>query len=204
MTEPASVDAVSENLSSKLPTGAVLSSLRPRHFVLATLLAATGVAIGDVLLAVSRATLPVPAVARSSAMAAAVGFYGVPALLFGVWMAVGLVYGVLTRQTHALSGRHGLQAVMFVALGVYFVYFWTRSGQTLAMQTWHIRLVTRSGGRVSPVRAASRYLLAWLWFLPALAGWWLSGLSVGGAVITWKTWIGSLSIMRFPSGVVTS
>ena len=87
MTEPASVDAVSENLSSKLPTGAVLSSLRPRHFVLATLLAATGVAIGDVLLAVSRATLPVPAVARSSAMAAAVGFYGVPALLFGLLAA---------------------------------------------------------------------------------------------------------------------
>ena len=102
-------------------------------------------------------------------------------LLFGVWMAVGLVYGVLTRQTHALTGRHGLQAVMFVVLGLYFVYFWSRSGQTLAMQTWHIRLVTRTGERVSVLRAACRYALAWLWFLPALLGWWLSGLKVGGA-----------------------
>lgn len=132
---------------------------------------------------------PAPAVPSSSPEAATVPgirrrlacFLYEGVLLFGVWMAVGLVYGVLTRQTHALSGRHGLQAVVFVALGVYFVYFWTRSGQTLAMQTWRIRLVTRSGARVSAARAACRYLLAWLWFLPALAGWWLSGLKVGGA-----------------------
>lgn len=132
---------------------------------------------------------PAPAVTSSSPEAATVPgirrrlacFLYEGVLLFGVWMAVGLVYGVLTRQTHALSGRHGLQAVVFVALGIYFVYFWTRSGQTLAMQTWRIRLVTRNGARVSAARAACRYLLAWLWFLPALAGWWLSGLKVGGA-----------------------
>ena len=122
------------------------------------------------------AALPVPGIRRRLAC-----FIYEGVLLFGVWMAVGLVYGVLTRQTHALSGRHGLQAVMFVVLGLYFVYFWSRSGQTLAMQTWHIRVVTRSGERVSALRAACRYLLAWLWFLPALAGWWLSGLQVGGA-----------------------
>lgn len=120
--------------------------------------------------------LPVPGIRRRLAC-----FVYEGVLLFGVWMAVGLVYGVLTRQTHALNGRHGLQAVMFVALGIYFIYCWTRSGQTLAMQTWHIRLVTRSGERVRPLRAACRYLLAWLWFLPALGGWWLSGLKVGGA-----------------------
>jgi uncharacterized RDD family membrane protein YckC len=119
--------------------------------------------------------LPTPGIRRRLAC-----FVYEGVLLFGVWMAVGLVYGVLTRQTHALTGRHGLQAVMFVVLGLYFVYFWSRSGQTLAMQTWHIRLVTREGAPVSLLRAALRYLLAWLWFLPALLGWWLSGLKVGG------------------------
>lgn len=98
-------------------------------------------------------------------------------LLFGVVMLVGLVYGVTTQQRHALSGTNGLRWVLFVALGLYFVHFWTRSGQTLAMLTWHVRLETTSGGvPPSPPRALLRYLLAWMWFAPALsmvhvAGW---------------------------------
>lgn len=101
-------------------------------------------------------------------------------LLFGVLMAAGLVYGVLTRQQNALVGTLGLQAFVFVVLAAYFVYFWTRGGQTLAMQTWNIRVVRRDGRPLSRVRALCRYLLAWLWFLPALGVVALSGLK-GGA-----------------------
>lgn len=101
-------------------------------------------------------------------------------LLFGVVMIAGLFYGIVTRQTHALVGTAGLRAFLFAVLGVYFVYFWSRSGQTLAMQTWHIRLVTRDGAPVRPLRALCRYLLAWLWFLPALAAVWFSGLTGSG------------------------
>jgi uncharacterized RDD family membrane protein YckC len=90
-------------------------------------------------------------------------------LLFGVVVAVGLVYSIVTQQRHALVGLHGMQAVLFVALGVYFVGFWSGRGQTLAMQTWHIRLLTLDGRPVSRTRALCRYLLSWLWFLPALA-----------------------------------
>ena len=96
-------------------------------------------------------------------------------LLFGVVMAAGLVYAAATRQTHALIGMRGLQAFLFVVLGVYFVGFWSRTGQTLAMQTWRIRVVTRDGQPLSPARAAARYLLCWLWFLPALASLYFSG-----------------------------
>ncbi len=104
-------------------------------------------------------------------------------LLFGVVMIAGLFYGIVTRQTHALIGTAGLRAFVFAVLAVYFVYFWTRSGQTLAMQTWHIRLVTQEGQPVRPLRALCRYLLAWLWFLPALGAVWISGLK-GGWPIT--------------------
>lgn len=100
-------------------------------------------------------------------------------LLFGVVMVAGLFYGIVTRQTHALVGTDGLRASIFVVLAVYFVYFWTRSGQTLAMQTWHIRLVTREGQPVRPLRALCRYMLAWLWFVPALAAVWMTGLTGG-------------------------
>ena len=97
-------------------------------------------------------------------------------LLFGVVMAAGLVYGIATQQRHALVGALGLRIFLFVVLGAYFVWFWTRGGQTLAMQTWRIRLVTRRGEPVSRLRALCRYLLAWLWFVPALVALKLAGL----------------------------
>jgi uncharacterized RDD family membrane protein YckC len=48
-----------------------------------------------------------------------------------------------------------------VVLGVYFVWHWHRTGQTLAMQTWHIRIVAEDGTPPSVRRALIRYLLAW-------------------------------------------
>lgn len=104
-------------------------------------------------------------------------------LLFGVVMIVGLLYGVLTRQAHELAGSTGLKMTLFVVLGVYFTYFWSRHGQTLAMKTWGLRLEGPDGRRPSPYRAVARYLFAWLWFLPALSLASLSGLK-GGAAIT--------------------
>ena len=98
-------------------------------------------------------------------------------LLFGVVMVAGLVYGLATQQRHALVGAFGLRVFLFFVLGSYFVWFWTHSGQTLAMQTWRIRLVTRAGQPVTRLRALCRYLLAWLWFLPALATLNIAGLT---------------------------
>ena len=97
-------------------------------------------------------------------------------LLFGIVMVAGLLYGIVTQQRHALAGAFGLRVFLFLVLGAYFVWFWSRGGQTLAMQTWHIRLVTRAGGPVSRLRALARYLLAWLWFLPALLALSVAGL----------------------------
>ena len=97
-------------------------------------------------------------------------------LLFGVLMIAGYLFSSLTQQRHAMLGRHGLQAFLFVVLGIYFTWFWSRSGQTVAMKAWHIRLVTLEGGAVSQGRALVRYLLSWLWFLPSLAALYLSGL----------------------------
>lgn len=101
-------------------------------------------------------------------------------LLFGVVMAAGFVYGVATQQRHALQGSSGLKVFLFVVLGAYFVYFWSRSGQTLAMQTWQLRLVRRDGAAVGRWLALCRYLLSWLWFLPALLAVYLAELKGAG------------------------
>lgn len=109
-------------------------------------------------------------------------------LLFGVVMLAGFLYSLFTQQRHALQGRSGMQAFLFVVLGLYFVWFWSHSGQTVAMKTWHVRLVDTAGQPVGPLRALGRYLLAWLWFLPALlastlAGWHTSGEMSAAALI---------------------
>jgi uncharacterized RDD family membrane protein YckC len=99
-------------------------------------------------------------------------------LLFGVVMISAYLFSSLTQQRHALQGRHGLQAFLFVVLGIYFVFFWSRSGQTLAMKAWRLRLVdNRTGRPLSQGRALLRFVVSWVWFLPALASGWLGGLS---------------------------
>lgn len=97
-------------------------------------------------------------------------------LLFGVVMTAGYLYTSLTQQRHALRGSSGLQLFLFLVLGIYFAGFWSRGGQTLAMKTWHIRLQGADGRTPSPLRALARYAASWLWFLPALAWAYFSGL----------------------------
>ncbi|MBV8033515.1 RDD family protein [Roseateles sp.] len=103
-------------------------------------------------------------------------------LLFGVIFFTGFLYTVLTRQQHALEGRVGMGLVLFTVIGLYFVGFWTRSGQTLAMKTWHLRVVDAEGRPLGWRRAVLRYLFSWLWFLPALVSVWALGLHGGGAI----------------------
>ncbi len=50
---------------------------------------------------------------------------------------------------------------IFLVLGAYFVWYWHHGGQTLAMQTWKIQLLTPSGAQPSLARLALRYVLAW-------------------------------------------
>lgn len=96
-------------------------------------------------------------------------------LLFGVVTITGALFSILFQQRHALYLRHALQIWLLVVVTAYFVWFWTHSGQTLAMKTWRIRLETREGKEVSVKRAAGRYVLAWLWILPGLALAWAIG-----------------------------
>lgn len=98
-------------------------------------------------------------------------------LLFGVLMISGYLFSTLTQQRNAMQNRHGLMGFLFIVLGIYFVWFWSHGGQTVAMKAWHIRVVTRDGAPLTQGRAFMRYLLSYLWFLPALVSVWAAGLT---------------------------
>ena len=89
-------------------------------------------------------------------------------LLFAVVFMASYLFSTLTQTRHALQNRLGQQVFIFLVLGFYFTWFW-RKGQTLAMKTWHIKVVSADG--VSPIRptqAVVRYLLTYVWFVPGL------------------------------------
>jgi len=69
--------------------------------------------------------------------------------------------------------RHlAFQLYLLGVLFAYFSAFWLRSGQTLAMKTWRIRLVDRAGGTISLKQAALRFALALVGLMLAGAGFW--------------------------------
>lgn len=90
-------------------------------------------------------------------------------LLFGVLFIATWLFSTLLQQRHALYLRDALQDWLFVVLGLYFCWFWTHGGQTLAMKTWHLRVLDREDAPLRWGRAMLRYALCWLWFLPGLA-----------------------------------
>ena len=60
--------------------------------------------------------------------------------------------------THAPL-RYWLQACLYLVAATYLLWCWLHGGQTLAMQTWRIRLVGDKTQTVSVDRALQRYLL---------------------------------------------
>jgi uncharacterized RDD family membrane protein YckC len=89
-------------------------------------------------------------------------------LLFGVLFISSYLFSALSQSRHALDNRHGLQAFLFLVVGIYFTWF-GHKGQTLAMKTWHIRVVDRTGQALTQQRALLRYVTSWVWFIPPLA-----------------------------------
>ena len=88
-----------------------------------------------------------------------------------------LVFEIAAKASHTALVEHMRQFLAFLILGAYFIHQWTRKGQTLAMQTWRIKLV-QPGQTHLPIRtAAMRYLLCWLWILPGIVVAYLGDLS---------------------------
>lgn len=115
-------------------------------------------------------------------------------LMFGVVFIAGYLFSSLSQTRNALDNRHALQAFVFVVFAIYFVWFWAK-GQTLAMKTWHIRVVDVNGKPISQQRALLRYLLSWMWFFPPLAASWVLEVPAAkGAVLT-MGWVAIWAIL---------
>lgn len=109
-------------------------------------------------------------------------------LLFGIGLIpgmIGAVYVAVTGHAHTLQSDSALRAITLAIYAVYFTWFWSARGQTLPMQTWHIRVATVQGAPLSRARALARFAASCAWFAPAAAL---------AAVNHWTRWEGLAAV----------
>jgi uncharacterized RDD family membrane protein YckC len=81
-------------------------------------------------------------------------------LLLAVLFIASFIFHLIFRETQAAYFKPLFQFYLLIIMGYYFMWFWTHGGQTLAMQTWKMRVVTIDGSNLTKKDAAIRYLFA--------------------------------------------
>ena len=69
------------------------------------------------------------------------------------------VFSTLGDATMGIK-KYFLQLFIWLTVGIYFVWCWKKSGQTLAMQTWQFKLINKNGELLTLTAAMTRYLFA--------------------------------------------
>lgn len=81
-------------------------------------------------------------------------------ILVAIWMLFTWLYVSLFGDATVGSKRLWLQLLLWVITGVYFVMCWVKTGQTLAMQAWKMKVVAHDGELLNLRQATLRYVLA--------------------------------------------
>ena len=79
-------------------------------------------------------------------------------LILAVLFIASFIFHFIFTDTQAAYFKPLFQCYLFIIMGYYFTWFWTHGGQTLAMQTWKMRLVTADGLGLTKKQAIARYL----------------------------------------------
>lgn len=91
-------------------------------------------------------------------------------LVLALWLVIGLLWVLLGEATgHAPIPV--LLVLQLLSAGAFFIWFWTRTGQTLGMQAWSISLCDETNRGVGRWPATLRFLVAlaqWLLLLLAV------------------------------------
>lgn len=80
-------------------------------------------------------------------------------LLLALLFIADYLFISLTHNAQSPELKTLLRLYLFTVIAIYFTWFWSR-GQSLAMKTWRIKLVTAAGGKLKAPRAFIRFLLA--------------------------------------------
>jgi len=112
-------------------------------------------------------------------------------------LALLLIAGLLVSNARSdvLEGTDRIlfQCYLMSVLGIYFCWHWSRSGQTLPMQTWRIKLVRKDQNPPSLQQALVRFLLATLGY----------GSSLAGVLMLWKSFFPPYGWLMLTPGIIS-
>ena len=91
-------------------------------------------------------------------LAACLLYDGLVVLALSFALALGFIL-LFGDASHGLK-RYALQLFLWLGVGLYFVWCWRKSGQTLAMQTWQLKLSDGQTKLLNWPQALIRYALA--------------------------------------------
>lgn len=127
----------------------------------------------------------------------------IAAMLYDTLLVAALLF-LATVPFIALRGGEAVEpgdnfiyrVVLVLVVYGFFVGFWTRSGRTLGMQSWGLRLETADGRRPSVARATVRFAAALLSWMPLGLGflWQLWD----PEKLTWHDRISGTRIVHYP------
>lgn len=81
-------------------------------------------------------------------------------LFLAIWFVASLIFIMIVQDTNFAYFKPIYQFYSLSVIGIYFIWFWTHGGQTLAMQTWKMRVVAKDGTALSMKQAITRYIFA--------------------------------------------
>lgn len=83
-------------------------------------------------------------------------------IVIAITFACDFIFIMLFGDASQGIKHHLLQLSLWIFVGVYFVWCWQKSGQTLAMQTWKLQVLNQDNSLLSREKAVLRYALATL------------------------------------------
>lgn len=80
--------------------------------------------------------------------------------MFALLMVASFAYIPIFGNVEGPFRKAVFQLYLLLVMMVYFLVFWTRNGQTLAMKTWRIKLTGLDGSTIDIPRGILRFSLA--------------------------------------------
>lgn len=101
----------------------------------------------------------------------AAGFYD-GFILLALWLLTG---SIVAFASGGFAPPMVVQITLMVLAWGFFGYLWTKSGRTIGMQAWHLRLESNTGGLMTWKQASARFA----WCALFIGGFWLGLILLG-------------------------
>ena len=106
-------------------------------------------------------------------------------LLAACWIGVGFIFLIISKG-QAITGGALLLALRLALLAAwigFYVYFWSKQGQTLGMRAWRLAVTDENGHAIGGKRAFLRWCCALITCAPAGIGLWWRALDKDGRTL---------------------